>query len=62
MGHKVGSLVVVDFVVSSLKLSSCPQQWYRRRKPDASCYVGDKFKDPVATEEDCPCTDEDYEW
>ncbi len=38
------------------------QQWYRRRKPSAQCYVGDKFKDPVATEENCACADEDYEW
>lgn len=22
----------------------------------------DKFKDPVGREEDCECTDEDYEW
>ncbi|KAI0071571.1 Oligoxyloglucan reducing end-specific cellobiohydrolase [Panus rudis PR-1116 ss-1] len=37
------------------------KQWYRRRKPDADCYVGDKFQDPVEHEENCPCTDEDYE-
>ena len=37
------------------------RQWYRRRKPTADCYVGHKFDDPVAHEEDCPCTDADYE-
>ncbi|KZT00997.1 Oligoxyloglucan reducing end-specific cellobiohydrolase [Laetiporus sulphureus 93-53] len=37
------------------------KQWYKRRKPDADCYVGEKFADPVEHEEDCPCTDEDYE-
>lgn len=38
------------------------KQYYRRRKPDANCYVGNKFEDPVEHEEICPCTDEDYEW
>ncbi|KAH8109150.1 hypothetical protein DFH11DRAFT_958248 [Phellopilus nigrolimitatus] len=37
------------------------KQWYRRRKPDADCYVGHKFDDPVEHEENCPCTNEDYE-
>ncbi|KAL6301716.1 hypothetical protein BKA93DRAFT_738184 [Sparassis latifolia] len=37
------------------------KQWYKRRKPDANCYVGDKFTDPVGHEENCPCSDEDYE-
>ncbi|KAI0653007.1 Oligoxyloglucan reducing end-specific cellobiohydrolase [Cubamyces menziesii] len=37
------------------------KQSYRRRKPDANCYVGEKFQDPVPSEEPCPCTDEDYE-
>ena len=37
------------------------RQWYRRRKLDAMCYVGDKFTDPVGHEENCPCADEDYE-
>ncbi|KAL4245130.1 Vacuolar protein sorting/targeting protein 10 [Abortiporus biennis] len=37
------------------------KQWYNRRKIDADCYVGDKFSDPVEYEENCPCTDEDYE-
>ncbi|EPQ56214.1 Oligoxyloglucan reducing end-specific cellobiohydrolase [Gloeophyllum trabeum ATCC 11539] len=35
--------------------------WYKRRKADADCYVGNKFTDPVGHEEDCPCTDEDFE-
>lgn len=58
MGHKV-----------SLATQSRPpradlvaQQWFMRRKPDADCFIRDKFKDPVGREEDCPCTDEDYEW
>jgi hypothetical protein len=38
------------------------KQWYSRRKPDADCYVGDKFKDPVEHEDNCPCEDSDYEW
>ncbi|EJC99110.1 signal sequence binding protein [Fomitiporia mediterranea MF3/22] len=37
------------------------KQWYRRRKPDADCYVGHKFDDPVEHEDNCPCTDADYE-
>lgn len=37
------------------------RQWYRRRKPDRNCYVGHKFDDPVEHEENCPCTDADYE-
>ena len=24
--------------------------------------MGDKFRDPIAVEQACPCTDEDYEW
>lgn len=38
------------------------RQWYRRRKPDADCYVGRKFEDPVEHDENCPCTNDDYEW
>ncbi|KAJ7623527.1 vacuolar protein sorting/targeting protein 10 [Roridomyces roridus] len=37
------------------------KQWYKRRKPNADCYVGDKFTDPVGQEENCACTDDDYE-
>ncbi|OCH85342.1 Oligoxyloglucan reducing end-specific cellobiohydrolase [Obba rivulosa] len=37
------------------------KQWYKRRKADADCYVGEKFLEPVEHEENCPCTDEDYE-
>ncbi|RXK41140.1 signal sequence binding protein [Tremella mesenterica] len=37
------------------------KQWYKRRKLDALCYVGHKFEDPVGHEENCPCTDKDYE-
>ena len=38
------------------------KQFYQRRKANAKCYVGNKFIDPVENEEDCPCTDDDYEW
>ncbi|KIJ36606.1 hypothetical protein M422DRAFT_260953, partial [Sphaerobolus stellatus SS14] len=37
------------------------KQWYDRKKPDADCYVGDKFTDPIEHEENCACTDADYE-
>ncbi|KAJ7089709.1 vacuolar protein sorting/targeting protein 10 [Mycena belliarum] len=37
------------------------KQWYKRRKPDAECYVGGKFTDPMEHEEPCECTDADYE-
>ncbi|CAO1625062.1 unnamed protein product [Jaminaea pallidilutea] len=37
------------------------KQWYKRRKADADCIVGDKFTDPVGHEDPCPCTDDDYE-
>ncbi|GAA99449.1 hypothetical protein E5Q_06148 [Mixia osmundae IAM 14324] len=37
------------------------KQWFQRRKADADCVVGEKFKDPVGTEENCPCTNDDYE-
>ncbi|OBZ73619.1 Vacuolar protein sorting/targeting protein 10 [Grifola frondosa] len=37
------------------------KQWYKRRKADANCYVGNKFADPVSNEDNCPCTAQDYE-
>ena len=37
------------------------KQFSWRRKQDAECYVGEKYKDPEPVEENCPCTDEDYE-
>ncbi|KAJ7493393.1 vacuolar protein sorting/targeting protein 10 [Mycena galericulata] len=37
------------------------KQWYKRRKPEADCYVGEKFTDPVVHEDSCTCTDADYE-
>ncbi|SNX87401.1 related to VPS10 domain-containing receptor SorCS1 precursor [Melanopsichium pennsylvanicum] len=37
------------------------KQWYRRRKPDADCFLMDKFRDPEGKEDPCPCTDADYE-
>ena len=41
---------------------SVRQDYFRRRKADAGCVVAEKFKDPVGREENCICTDEDYEW
>ena len=38
------------------------QQWFTRRKQDADCIVSDIFKEPVGKEENCACTDEDFEW
>ena len=57
MGHKVRLSRR-----GSARLLTGLQQTYRRRRQDADCYVGDKFHDPVAQEQPCPCTDEDYEW
>lgn len=37
------------------------KQYFRRRKPDADCFVGEKFHEAVSKEENCPCTDEDFE-
>lgn len=37
------------------------KQWYRRRKADAKCFVGEKFEDPVAQFDECPCTNKDFE-
>ncbi|KAF5316790.1 hypothetical protein D9619_006866 [Psilocybe cf. subviscida] len=37
------------------------KQWYKRRKPDADCYVGEKREDSVVHEDPCSCTDADYE-
>ncbi|KAI9613309.1 hypothetical protein H4Q26_009909 [Puccinia striiformis f. sp. tritici PST-130] len=37
------------------------KQYFKRRKPDATCYVGEKFQEPESHEENCPCTDEDFE-
>ncbi|KAG5353581.1 vacuolar protein sorting/targeting protein PEP1 [Termitomyces sp. Mn162] len=57
MGHKA----CFYLLPSLLSLRPVLKQWYKRRKPDADCYVGEKFKDPVMHEEDCECTDADYE-
>ncbi|MBW0519773.1 hypothetical protein O181_059488 [Austropuccinia psidii MF-1] len=37
------------------------KQYFKRRKPDAQCFVGEKFHEPESHEENCPCTDEDFE-
>lgn len=38
------------------------KQWFMRRKQDADCVVMDLFKEPQGKEEDCACSDEDFEW
>ncbi|RFU79218.1 vacuolar sorting targeting 10 [Trichoderma arundinaceum] len=37
------------------------KQTYRRRKKSADCFIKSNFKDPVASTEDCECTDADFE-
>ena len=37
------------------------EQWYRRRKWDADCFVDEEFKDPVPEFKRCACTKEDFE-
>lgn len=37
------------------------EQVFWRRKADAECYVGRKFKDPQVETKNCPCTAQDYE-
>ncbi|KAJ3573829.1 hypothetical protein NP233_g2168 [Leucocoprinus birnbaumii] len=37
------------------------KQWYKRRKPDADCYVGEKYIDPEEHDENCKCREADYE-
>lgn len=44
--------------------SSClfgHRQWYMRRKPQADCFVRDKFHEPKGHDEPCACTRADYE-
>lgn len=38
------------------------KQWFMRRKQDADCVVQDLFNEPVGKAENCPCSDEDFEW
>jgi hypothetical protein len=38
------------------------KQWFMRRKQNADCVVSDLFREPVGKAEDCPCSDEDFEW
>lgn len=59
MGHKASLTYSLD---PKLHLDNALQQWFWRRKAGADCYMGNKFKDPVSHEENCPCTDADYEW
>ncbi|KAJ3107690.1 vacuolar protein sorting/targeting protein PEP1 [Phlyctochytrium bullatum] len=35
--------------------------FFKRRKPDADCYVGRKYKEPDVKTETCECTEADYE-
>lgn len=37
------------------------RQSFRRRKPDADCFILDEFVDPEPKWETCKCTEEDYE-
>ncbi|KZV63315.1 Oligoxyloglucan reducing end-specific cellobiohydrolase [Peniophora sp. CONT] len=37
------------------------RQWYNRRKPNADCYVENKFEDLVKHGDNCPCVDSDFE-
>lgn len=37
------------------------KQTYRRRKKSADCFIKSDFKDPVASTEDCECSDADFE-
>lgn len=60
MGHKVSAAAQLMAQFTSANEVS-PQQWFQRRKPNADCWVHEKFKDPVGQEENCPCEDEDYE-
>lgn len=62
MGHKVGFFWMFCLGKKVLILLFSLQQWYKRRKPDADCYVGEKYRDPVTHEDNCQCTDADYEW
>lgn len=68
MGHKVRHLRSLSSIASRARkvgLTASPrpvQQYYMRRKQDADCVIGEKWKDPVGREENCPCEDEDYEW
>ncbi|KAJ6558840.1 vacuolar protein sorting/targeting protein 10 [Mycena vulgaris] len=41
-------------------IMGCKQR-YKRRKPNTTCYVGDRLTEPVEYSDWCPCTDTDYE-
>lgn len=64
MGHRVGFSFGCSALgkKEALILLLLLQQWYKRRKTDANCYVGEKYRDPVTHEDNCQCTDADYEW
>ncbi|KAJ7248956.1 hypothetical protein C8J57DRAFT_1475371 [Mycena rebaudengoi] len=64
-GHSLASSRLfssTDFFENDKKVEELGhQQWYKCRKTDVDCYVGEKFTDLVEHEDPCPCTDEDYE-
>lgn len=69
MGHKVPRTTFPPpffFPVPARELTRVGlcrvQQWFMRRKQDADCFIGEKWKDPIGREENCACSDEDYEW
>lgn len=37
------------------------KQFFWRKKSDRECYVGESYHDPEPKEEDCPCTEIDFE-
>ncbi|ODQ63277.1 vacuolar protein sorting/targeting protein 10 [Nadsonia fulvescens var. elongata DSM 6958] len=37
------------------------KQYFWRKKLDAKCVVGNLYNEPIAIEENCSCTDQDYE-
>jgi hypothetical protein len=59
LGHQVRN---PTNILAWNKLKVFLQQWYKCRKTDVDCYVGEKFTDLVEHEDPCPCADEDYEW
>lgn len=36
------------------------KQKFSRRTRDADCYVGNEYREPIAVEDSCPCTESDY--
>ncbi|KAJ3714865.1 vacuolar protein sorting/targeting protein 10 [Lentinula guzmanii] len=55
--NKYGRYVVVFLDFAGIRNRKCEEN----DSKDADCYVGDKFIDPVQHEDNCECTDADYE-